>query len=240
MYQGHPLSVVVFNTVINSLVDTLQTRQDLGYTLSGTRHNINLLQYADDTYIIADGTAACQHLLTMVERWLVWSGMKAKVPKCVSLALEGSTGHTFDPNLVLQGEKLPFVGNHTIKFLGLPITVPNNPNIAKADIKTSLDCMLKAVDQCPVTQKQKLKLYRLGICPRLNWPLMINNFPLTWTKNHLEMSATRYLKKWAGLTKSANPSLLYLPKESGGLNLPAITSLYKTLQVTRQCQIPLC
>lgn len=40
VYQGDPLSVVVFNTVINSLVDTLQT---LGYTLSDTRDKINLL-----------------------------------------------------------------------------------------------------------------------------------------------------------------------------------------------------
>ena len=29
VYQGDPLSVVVFNTVINSLVDTLLTRQDV-------------------------------------------------------------------------------------------------------------------------------------------------------------------------------------------------------------------
>ena len=63
-----PLSVVVFNTVINSLVDTLQTRDDLGYTLSDTQDRINLLQYADDTCIVADGPATCQHLLTMVER----------------------------------------------------------------------------------------------------------------------------------------------------------------------------
>ena len=31
VYQGDPLSVSIFNTVINTLVDTLQTRRDLGY-----------------------------------------------------------------------------------------------------------------------------------------------------------------------------------------------------------------
>ena len=34
VYQGDPLSVVIFNTVINTLVDTLQTRRDLGYSYS--------------------------------------------------------------------------------------------------------------------------------------------------------------------------------------------------------------
>ena len=33
VYQGDPLSVVVFNTVINTLVDTLQVRNNLGYPL---------------------------------------------------------------------------------------------------------------------------------------------------------------------------------------------------------------
>ena len=104
VYQGDPLSVVVFNTVINSLVDTLQMQNDLGYTLSDTQDRINLLQYADDTCIVADGSATCQHLLTMVERWLAWSVMKAKVPKCFSLDLQGSTGRTFDPQLMLEGQ----------------------------------------------------------------------------------------------------------------------------------------
>ena len=237
VYQGDPLSVVVFNTVINSLVDTLQTRDDLGYTLSDTQDRINLLQYADDTCIVADGPATCQHLLTMVERWLAWSGMKAKVPKCFSLALQGSTGRTFDPQLTLEGQTLPFMGNQTIKFLGLPIRIPHDPTMARVNLKESLDRMLKSVDQCPVTRKQKLKLYKLGVCPRLNWPLTIHELPLTWIERQLEATATRYLKKWAGLAKPANPNLLYLPKESGGLSLPSLSSLYKQLQISRQCQL---
>lgn len=38
VYQGDPLSVVIFNTVINTLVDTLQTRPDLGYAISNSSH----------------------------------------------------------------------------------------------------------------------------------------------------------------------------------------------------------
>ena len=87
VYQGDPLSVVIFNTVMNTLIDTLQTRVDLGYTITGSRHQVNLLQYADDTCMLANSPASCQHLLNMVDNWLQWSGMKAKVPKCHSMAL---------------------------------------------------------------------------------------------------------------------------------------------------------
>ena len=97
--------------------------------------------------------------------------------------------------------------------------------------------MLQAVDKCPVTRRQKLKLYKLGICPRLNWPLTIHEFPLTWIEREMEAMATHFLKKWAGLAKSANPNLLYLPQRDGGLNLSSLSSLYKRLQVSRQCQL---
>lgn len=56
-------------------------------------------------------------------------------------------------------------------------------------------------------------------------------------ERQLESTATRFVKKWAGLAKLANPSLLYLPKRSGGLGLPSLSSLYKRLQVSRQCQL---
>ena len=237
VYQGDPLSVVVFNTVINTLVDTLQVRNDLGYTLSDSTHRINLLQYADDTCVIANTPAACQQLLNMVDRWLEWSGMKAKVAKCHSVAIQSSTGHTMDPQLTLSGQSLPFLGNGTIRFLGLPVQIPQNPSTARLDLKQALRRMLQAVDRCPVTRRQKLKLYKLGICPRLNWPLTIYEFPISWIERELETMATKFLKQWAGLAKSANPNLLYLPQKEGGLTLPALSSLYKQLQVSRQCQI---
>ena len=49
---------------------------------------------------------------------------------------------------------------------------------------------------------------------------------MTWVKKDLEATATHYVKKWANLAKSANTALLYLPQRMGGLNIPALTSLY--------------
>ena len=80
VYQGDPLSVVIFNTVINTLVDTISMRIDLGYQFSGSRRRVNILQYADDTCLVANSPASCQYLLSTVADWLEWTGMAAKVP----------------------------------------------------------------------------------------------------------------------------------------------------------------
>ena len=53
----------------------------------------------------------------------------------------------------------------------------------------------------------------------------------------LEAEATRFLKQWAGLARSGNPSPLYLPKAKGGLGLPSMALLFKKQQVSRSCQL---
>ena len=97
--------------------------------------------------------------------------------------------------------------------------------------------MLERVDACPVTRQQKLHLCKAGICPRLSWLLTIEDLPISWVEKQIEAVATKYLKKWAGLVKSANTALLYLPQKMGGLNIPSLTSLYKRLQVSCQSQL---
>ena len=63
VYQGDPLSVVIFNTIMCTLIDALKPLQHLGYNLSGTKLSVHLLQYADDTCLVANGPASCQQLL---------------------------------------------------------------------------------------------------------------------------------------------------------------------------------
>jgi len=154
--------------------------------------------------------ARCQQLLQAVEKWLQWTGMQAKVPKCHSLGTQASSGKPFDPCLSLGGQAIPYnIGTSPIKFLGYTIQVPLATDILRNKL---LKKMLQQVDEIPVTRHQKLFLYRAAICPRLNWDLAVNDLPLLWVTNKLEAEATKYLKKWSGLTKPADTSRLYLPK----------------------------
>ena len=236
VYQGDPLSVVIFNTVINTLVDSLKCHTELGYTLT-PGHRTSLLQYADDTCITANGPSSCQSLLDTTDKWLQWSGMRAKVSKCHSLAIKSSSGKMVDPQLEISGETIPFIGNKTIKFLGMKVGVPQTTTAAKRELNMKLENMLQAVDKTSLTRHQKLKLYKQAICPRLNWLLMIYEYPMSWIERQLNAMATRFVKKWSGLAKPANPNMLFLPQRYGGLDLPSLSTLYKKVQVSRQCQL---
>ena len=63
------------------------------------------------------------------------------------------------------------------------------------------------IDTSLVTRQQKLRLYKQGVCPRLSWALLVDEFSITWLERDLQPLATRFLKKWTGLTRSANTSI---------------------------------
>ena len=236
VYQGDPLSVVIFNTVMNTLVETISMRIDLGYQFSGSRRRVNILQYADDTCLVANSSASCQYLLSTVADWLEWTGMAAKVPKCQCIALQGSTGKLMDPQLCLNGAVIPFTED-PVRFLGLDLHVPSHNISPRPSIISRLQAMLTAVDETPLTRRQKMLLYSAGVCPRLTWPLLTHELPTSWVEKELDSLATRFLKRWSGLTKSANTAILYLPHSQGGLNLPRLSTMYKKLQVSRHTQL---
>ena len=179
VFQGDPLSAIIFNTVINTLVDTITQHHHLGYSLSGMKQPFNLLQFADDASLLGNGPASCQALLDCIVQWLEWSGMTAKVPKCCSLAVQASTGRVYDPKLSLLDQPIPFIGSSTFKFLGARMNIHDSQEKARSALLENLQSMLSKVDASLVMSEQKLQLYQDGILPRLAWDLSTTYFPIS-------------------------------------------------------------
>ena len=234
VYQGDPFSVVIFNTVMNTLVDNItKNHPDLGFSLACVPRKTNLLQYADDTSLIADGPSSCRTLLDATDSWLEWSGTRANVPKCITMAIQSSTGRAYDPKLPLSGLPIPFIGASTFRFLGTLISIHSSVAKAKEALLSKLQSLLDRVDRSLVSRQQKLLLFKVSICPCLTWDLTTAQLSTTWLKSMLQSLATRYLKRWSGLAKTAVPNKLFLPKSNGGLDLPDLTTLYHKLQVSK-------
>ncbi len=91
--------------------------------------------------------------------------MRASVAKCQCVALEASSGHVVDPDLSLSGQKIPFIGHRPVKFLGGTVQILADKQLAHTHILNKVEALLSRVDALPVTRKQKLRLYRLGVYP---------------------------------------------------------------------------
>ena len=145
--------------------------------------------------------------------------MSAKVPKCKSLGILASSAKRSDPHLLLDGKLIPFIGSDVFCFQGGPVQVPLDTAAHKSRLTEKLKNLLHRVDGTAVTRKPKLLLFCAGVCPRLTWDLAILQLPITWITRSLDSMATKYVKKWSGLCRSANTAHLYLHKTSGGLGL---------------------
>ena len=78
----------------------------------------------------------------------------------------------------------------------------------------------------------KLWLYQFSVIPSLSWPFQVYDFPLAFARG-MEKSATRYLKRWAGLYRNADVDILYRPREKFGLGLTSCTAHLKAMQVIK-------
>ena len=118
---------------MNTLLDTVSLRLDLGYRFSNSSHRVNILQHADDTCPMANPPASCQHLLHTTAAWLQWSGMVAKIPKFQCLSMKGSLGKLSDPHITLSSVPIPF-STHPVRFLGMDgCTGPQEPLCGKGE-----------------------------------------------------------------------------------------------------------
>ena len=163
--------------------------------------------------------------------------MKAKVPKCRSMVVQALTGKRVTSDLSIGGKAIPVVDDNSLKFLGKPVRFYKNNRSARDSIRQHLQQMLDAIDNTPLTRQQKLRLFRFGVCPRMSWPLLIEDLPISWLERELQSLATTALKKWAGLARSSCTSILFLPVKQGGLAIPSLVGLYKRQQAACMVQL---
>ena len=121
--------------------DTISPRLDLGYYYTN-QLSVNLFQYIDDICLVSNSPAACQQLLSLVDRWLHWSGMKVKFPKCQTLTLTASVSKLVDPHLHIDNEHIPFA-SEPVRFLGRSFTVPQDITDSRTNLAARLKEMLE-------------------------------------------------------------------------------------------------
>ena len=68
----------------------------------------------------------------------------------------------------------------------MPVRVHPSNDDARSSLRGSLQQMLTAFDKTPQTCQQKLHLFKYGVCPRLSWPLLVEDFPITWLERDLQ------------------------------------------------------
>ena len=134
VFQGDPLSVIIFNIVINLYVDVISQPlyNSLSYQYSYVNGQLFLSQFANDTCLVSNSVSSCQFLTNISCQFFAWALMKVNVAKCRCLAISSRSKQTvFDPELIIGDKSVPFIGSTIFKFLGLPLDMNLTPEATK-------------------------------------------------------------------------------------------------------------
>ena len=167
-------------------------------------------------------------MLTALTDVATWARMKFKAAKSRSLIIKkGKTTDRFV--LRVQDEDIPSIMKSPIKCLGkwFDASLQDKDNVRKLEVQVEEG--LKKIDRSKLPGKFKAWLYQHALLPRILWPLMLYEVPLS-TVESLERITSRHLRKWLGVPPSFTSVGLY--GKSNRLQLP-ITSLVEEFKTAK-------
>uniref|UniRef100_A0A1B6EMV9 Reverse transcriptase zinc-binding domain-containing protein n=1 Tax=Cuerna arida TaxID=1464854 RepID=A0A1B6EMV9_9HEMI len=160
--------------------------------------------------------------------------MAVKLSKCRALCLSRRKT-VFGPtkgDLQIENQPIREITEAApFKFLGKHLDCGGRPEPDYA-IENGFLCDLEKVERLPLSGTRKAWIYNNFLLAKINWVLLIYDLNKTTIKK-LELKATLALKRWLGLQKSMDPSLLYRPENNFGFGLKKLSTLNKKFRVTK-------
>jgi hypothetical protein len=248
--------------VFQLLLDLLAPLEKIhGYTIKEIDVTKLSAAYADDLELATKTPAGNQAALGVTDRFLSWTGsMRAKPRKCVSMACRQFDPRTdsgrykamtdtvyapYDPLLTIAGEPIRFILDITkdpslllhdhFKFVGRWIGMHLTEDKVKVKVKQHLREDMELIENCGVNGPMKLWIYQHYVLAHLAWPFLVHDFCASFAME-LEKSCRLQLKKWAGLSRSAEIGCLHRCNANVGLAIDSISDHFKKMQLVK-CNI---
>ena len=218
VFQGDPLSPIIFLMVFNPIIEFLQSEAHHGYDLDGKK--IITLPYADDFCLITTNKRTHQRLMNLIDSKIRSMGMKLKPVKCRTFSIK--SGSPCDLVFSISNNLIPTIFHEEQKFLG-KLLFPLGKSI---DIfyffKTEFSSRLENLNATLIRDEYKLWIYKHYFIPSIRFILTVHTVLKTDLKK-LDVFTDKYIKKWSGIPRCATNAAIHLQT---GLNIPSISELH--------------
>ena len=218
IFQGDPLSPLIFLMCFNPMIEFLSQNDSYGYNLNGT--NFITAPYADDFCLITGNKRMHQRLINQISAHTQSLGLKLKPGKCKSLSI--SRGSPTDIPFMLDDYEIQTLRECDFKFLGSLVTFRNSTSDIFKYVEEIITSGIEKIDMSLVRNEYKMKIYSDYFLSSIRYHLTVNELSESHLKS-LDALTNRYLKRWSGLPKPATLAFLHMPEF---LNIPTISDLY--------------
>lgn len=169
--QGDPLSPLLFNLVLDPLLDKLERMS--GYPLP-ENGNISCLAFADDLFLFASDSQKAQTLLDCVVEELGALGMTVAANKSCAYQIKpaGDSWYMVDPNLERMGDRIPAcLPESGLTYLGCTYSVWSGYDLS--NINNHLIQVIRRVKNLKLKPIQKLQLLQTHMVPHYLHQLVV-------------------------------------------------------------------
>ena len=183
--------------------------------------------YADDATLISDCLETHTRVLQTIDQRAKDLDLSFKPVKCVSHLFDGR--HHMQQGIQLSGGSTRLITGGGTMFLGksLEVSLSATKRAASKKMCDVLSRLLSTTDLLPIRGEYKLWLYRNYIVSLLRFHLSVDSVT-TGAIIKMENIATRHLKKWLNLPRSATRAVLYYP----GVCCPSISQVSKQAKLS--------
>ena len=219
VFQGDPLSPIIFLLAFNPVLKSLQEELGSGYNLRG--ENFITLPYADDFCLITTNSRTHQRLMNVIDSHIESMGMRIKPSKCRTFSLKSGKPSKVDFNI--KEDRIPNLFEEEQKFLGKVIFPLGKSSDTFEHIKGIFFEKLERIDKSPIRSEYKLWVYEKYFLSAHRFLLTVHTLTSTDLKK-LDIFTDQYLKKWAGVPKCTTNALIHM---RAGLHIKSISQLYE-------------
>ena len=224
---GCTLSVILFCGAMNLVVKSTEKKS------RGAKTNSSMTQppnkaFVDDMTITTKSVVEGRWTLSELVEVFEWARMKFKASKSRSLVIsKGKVSNQY--RFKVNSEWIPTLSEKPVKCLGKWYRAALNDKTSIEEAYNQLKEWLQAVEKCGLPGRFKAWIYQHGILPRLLWPLLIYEIPISQVER-MELLVNKLLKKWLGVPKSFSSIGLF--SSSSKLQLP-LKSVLDQYQITK-------
>ena len=163
----------------------------------------------DDLNLLSCSVPDATLLLTRCTTALEWAGMKFRSDKSRSIVLVKGWSMNTSPFFIgEESNSIPSIQSMPIKFLGRTVDGSLSDRKSVKELEDKLLSGLKLIHKSSFNSHQKLWILNHLLLPRIQWPLLIYEVPMS-AATKLEAKVSVYMRKWLKLHHSLTNLCFY-------------------------------
>ena len=217
--QDDPLSLIIFNLVIDQLVRSLP--QECGSTYNGK--TVRTMAFADDLILLADSPIGLQHLLDWTSTFL-WTCGLLNTSKCHTVLIVGNGGlrkTVVDANRIfhIKGKPLRALSREdSWKYLGIEFSPEERRPVR---LNNQLSPLLERLTKAPLKPQQRIFALKAGALPNVYYHMALGRINISDIRKADKM-VRAFVRQRMALPNDSSIGYFHAPVSEGGLGIPSL------------------